>query len=151
MKYFTIAELTRSTTAQKKGIDNTPTPAAVQNLRSLVENVLDPLREAYGHPIYVNSGYRSATLNSAVGGTRNSQHMRGQAADIRGEATDSQKDKTWIIKGSDPLMMQKREVEKMGRLLIDLDLPFDQLIFYPTFLHVSWNPNPRRQVLHKNS
>lgn len=142
MKYFTIAELTRSTTAANRGIDNTPPPAAVQNLRSLVENVLDPLREAYGHPIYVNSGYRSPTLNRAVGGTRNSQHLRGQAADIRGEAPLPSPQK-----GEAP-DSQKREVEKLGRLLIDLDLPFDQLIFYPTFLHVSWSPNPRHQVLY---
>ena len=143
--YFTIAELTRSDTATKHGWDNTPPPEAVQNLRSLAEYVLDPLREAYGHPIHVNSGYRSATLNSAVGGTARSQHLRGQAADIRGEAPLPSPQK-----GEAP-DSQKREVEKLGQLLIDLDLPFDQLIFYPTFLHVSWSNSPRRQVLHKNS
>ena len=128
MKYFTVRELTRSDTAARKGIDNTPTPTAEQHLRSLVEHVLDPLREAYGKPIYVNSGYRSPALNSAVGGTRNSQHMKGQAADIR---------------AGTPI-----ETRRLGRLLQASDLPFDQLIFYPTFLHVSWSPTPRRQVLH---
>ena len=142
MKYFTLRELTRSDTAARKDIDNTPTPTAEQHLRSLVEHVLDPLREAYGKPIYVNSGYRSPALNSAVGGARNSQHMKGQAADIRGEPHSR------LPKGEKPQTAEEATAE-LGRLIIDLDLPFDQLIFYPTFLHVSWSPTPRRQTLRK--
>lgn len=82
MRYFTIAELTRSTTARRQGIDNTPPASAVKALTALVENVLDPLREAWGGPIRVNSGYRCPELNQAVGGTPGSQHQRGEAADI---------------------------------------------------------------------
>ena len=129
MKYFTIKELTRSSVATQRGWDNTPPPAAEQNLRSLVENVLDPLREAFGRPIYVNSGYRTTRLNKAVGGTPNSQHLRGQAADIR---------------AATPL-----ETRRLGRLLQASTLPFDQLIFYPNFIHVSWNNTPRHQVLYR--
>ena len=81
-KYFTIEELCHSDTAIAKGIDNTPSEEVKKNLEALIENVLDPLREAYGKPIYVNSGYRNPALNKAVGGVSNSQHVKGQAADI---------------------------------------------------------------------
>ena len=68
MKYFTIKELSHSDTAVARGIDNTPTGEVVHNLTELVENVLDPLREKYGKPIRVSSGYRSAVLNRSVNG-----------------------------------------------------------------------------------
>ena len=82
MKHFTIHELTRSATADRKGIDNTPSKQVIENLTALVDNVLDPLREAWGKPIHVNSGFRSPELNRAVGGVPGSQHMKGEAADI---------------------------------------------------------------------
>lgn len=82
MKYFSINELCRSTTAQRKGIDNTPNLEQIENLTNLVNHVLDPLREAFGKPIYVNSGFRCRELNKAVGGAKNSYHLRGMAADI---------------------------------------------------------------------
>lgn len=80
--YFTIGELTASDTAKAKGIDNTPTPAAKQNLQDLITNVLNPVREIYGKPIIISSGYRCPALNTAVGGAANSQHKTGQAADL---------------------------------------------------------------------
>lgn len=82
MKYFTIDELTASATARKDGIDNTPPAEARKALVELVKAVLDPLREAWGKPIRVNSGYRTAKLNRKVGGATTSQHLRGEAADI---------------------------------------------------------------------
>lgn len=82
MKYFTIKELIKSSTAEAKGIDNTPTPEVERNLTALVENVLDGVREIYGKPITVNSGYRCPELNKAVGGVSNSHHVKGYAADI---------------------------------------------------------------------
>ena len=82
MKYFTIEELCHSDTANARGIDNTPTEEVKENLQALIENVLDPVREWYGKPIYVNSGYRCTELNKAVGGVSNSQHVKGEAADI---------------------------------------------------------------------
>lgn len=82
MKYFTIEELTHSATAALLGIDNTPSAEAVGNLTNLVENILDPVRERLGTPIYVNSGYRSPLLNRVVAGARKSYHMQGRAADI---------------------------------------------------------------------
>ena len=82
MKYFTFDELTASHTARRLGIDNTPDETAVNNLYCLVSLVLDPARERFGQTIRVNSGYRCAALNRAVGGVRNSFHLSGRAADI---------------------------------------------------------------------
>ena len=82
MKHFTIKELSHSDTALAKGIDNFPTAEAISNLTKLVDNVLDPLREKYGKPIRVSSGYRSAILNRSVNGATSSQHRLGEAADI---------------------------------------------------------------------
>ena len=78
MKYFSISELSRTNT----GLQNIPTPEAQKNLVELIEEVLDPLREMYGAPIRVNSGYRSPMVNARIKGSKTSQHMKGQAADI---------------------------------------------------------------------
>lgn len=82
MKYFSINELCQSDVAKAQNIDNTPTDAGRNNLQLLVDNLLDPLREMYGKPICVNSGYRSQALNKAVKGTPSSQHTKGCAVDI---------------------------------------------------------------------
>lgn len=82
MKYFTIKELTHSVTAEFYGIDNTPSDEAVASLTYLVDNLLDPIREKWGSPINVTSGYRCAKLNKKVGGSATSQHMKGEAVDI---------------------------------------------------------------------
>ena len=82
MRHFTIKELVRSDTATRLGINNTPPASTVKALNALVDNVLDPLRDAWGGPIHVNSGYRCPRLNRIVGGTPSSQHQRGEAADI---------------------------------------------------------------------
>jgi uncharacterized protein YcbK (DUF882 family) len=130
MKYFTLDELTVSDTAQRKGIDNTPDAIAVANLKALVENILDPLRSAYGRPITVTSGYRSNRLNTAVGGAVGSQHMSGQAADITvGTAAQN---------------------KALYELIQRLKLPYDQLIsakYKYGWVHVSYDPKRnRRQV-----
>lgn len=83
MKYFTIKELTKSSTALTLGIDNTPSEEVVCNLTTLVNEVLDPAREMIGCPIIVSSGYRSPELNKRIGGAKNSQHMTGCAVDIQ--------------------------------------------------------------------
>lgn len=83
MKYFSIKELTKSSTAERYGIDNRPNSEQNNNLLRLVDMVLDPLREKYGKPIIVNSGFRSELLNKKVNGAKNSQHTKGQAADIQ--------------------------------------------------------------------
>lgn len=81
-RYFSIGELTHSVTAINKKIDNTPSDAVKSNLEALATEVLDVIREAYGKPLYVSSGYRSKALNKAVGGVITSQHLTGNAADL---------------------------------------------------------------------
>ncbi len=81
-KYFDSDELTRSETATRRGIDNTPTPETAARLEVLAEKLLDPVRELWGAPLTVNSGYRCPELNRAVGGAATSQHLLGEAADI---------------------------------------------------------------------
>lgn len=122
MKYFTIRELTKSLTADVKGIDNTPTPEIESNLTSLVDNILDPLRELYGKPITVNSGYRCLAVNKAVGGSATSDHVKGFAADITA--------------GS------KEENERLFNI-IKHNFHFSQLIDEKNFswVHVSYDPN----------
>jgi hypothetical protein len=126
MKYFTIEELTRSTTARLRGIDNTPSQQVIDNLNALVDNVLDPLREAWGKPLHVNSGYRCRALNKAVGGVPASQHMRGEAADITAGSKDANRE--------------------LYSLLKRLNLPVDQAINEKDFswIHVSYGPRHRR-------
>lgn len=80
-KNFTLKELTSSQEGQRKGIDNTPSQDIVKNLTALCANVLQPLRDKVG-TITVSSGYRSPTLNAAIGGAKNSDHTKGMAADI---------------------------------------------------------------------
>lgn len=131
MKHFTIAELCKSNTADKYGINNRCKAEHVGRLTDLVNNILDPLREAYGKPIQVNSGFRSLELNAKVGGAPNSQHTKGEAADITA--------------GS------REENRKLFQLVQQLDLPFDQLIDEKDFfwLHVSYRrESNRKQILH---
>lgn len=132
MKYFTIEELTKSTTAAQKGIVNKPNQEEVNNLKALVENILDPLREAYGKPIIVNSGFRCEKLNNLVGGSRTSQHRTGHAADIK-SVSDS-----------------KSGNKELFDLIQKLKLPFDQLIdeYNYDWVHVSYSPRNRKQILH---
>lgn len=83
MRHFIFSEFIQSDTAHRLGIDNKISDARhVSNIYTLVDNVLDPLREIIDIPIYINSGYRCKALNKAVGGSNNSQHMKGLAADI---------------------------------------------------------------------
>ena len=79
---FTLEEMYSSASAKKYGIDNTPSANIQKNLVKLVANVLQPIRDAWGKPIVVSSGYRCEKLNSRVGGAKNSQHCYGTAADI---------------------------------------------------------------------
>jgi hypothetical protein len=131
MKYFTMNELTASATAKRKGIVNIPGKFEAANLIELVEKILDPLREAWGAPIIVTSGYRCRNLNTVVGGAKSSQHCLGQAADIR-TVSDRREDN-----------------RKLRDLIVSLNLPFDQLIdeYQCDWIHVSYRPNFRKQIL----
>ena len=81
-KSFTLNELTKSQEATRLGIDNTPNEEHILNLKLLCENVLQPIRDFYGMPVSVSSGYRSAKLCEAIGSSSKSQHTKGQAADF---------------------------------------------------------------------
>lgn len=133
---FTLEELVRSATASRLSIPNTPSVSVIGNLTQLCQRILQPLRDAYGKPIIVNSGYRSQALNKAIGGAKNSQHMRGQAADITAPQPPN---------GGVP-----QENRKLFELIQRLNLPFDQLIDEKNYswIHVSFSDTPRHQVLH---
>lgn len=92
MKYFSFKEMIKSDTAKSKGIENIPDWEQIDALQTLIEAVLDPLREWYGKPIYITSGYRCKALNEAVGGVFTSFHIGGYAADInQGSKEENQK------------------------------------------------------------
>lgn len=130
---FTLEEMTASRTATAKHIKNTPDTQAVACLAALCTAVLQPLRDAMGYAIPVESGYRCKKLNEAVGGVSNSQHMKGQAADLY-IAGDKAKGREWM------------------RWIAD-NCDFDQLIWEHDkagtyWVHVSYNPSGnRRQVI----
>lgn len=129
MSFFSINELTRSETARARKIDNTPPEEARVRLQRLIDRVLDPAREAIGIPIYVNSGYRCPSLNSAVGGVPTSQHTLGEAADLD---------------------TRTREGNKKLYAWIAENLEFDQLINENNYswIHVSYREGRNRnQVL----
>jgi hypothetical protein len=142
MKYFTLKELTRSDTATKNKIDNTPTDNAVKNLTALVDKVLDPLREMYGKPIYISSGYRCPRLNKAVGGVAGSQHKTGQAADIQQVKK--------IIQDGEEVTVVDHEANRRVFKLIEENFDFDQLLWENggRWIHVSYRADGknRRQV-----
>lgn len=81
-EHFTLEEMTHSNTAVALGIPNEPDEIIEENLRQLCVQVLEPLREYMGKPLHINSGYRCPQVNAAVGGSKTSQHMKGQAADV---------------------------------------------------------------------
>ena len=82
-KNFSLEEMCRSNTARVRSLPNVPNAEQVKNLQQLCENVLQPLRDHLGKPVVINSGFRSQAVNMAVGGANNSQHMKGEAADIK--------------------------------------------------------------------
>ena len=108
---FTLEEMIYSDTAKKKGIDNTPSLAVIHNLEELCRDLLQPIRDAYGKPIKVTSGYRSARLNYAVGGSPTSVHRLGWGVDIQ------------------PVGAKYDDFEKkILEIIADLGLKYDQVI-----------------------
>lgn len=95
---FTLQELTKSETALRHNLPNDPTPEVIENLRVLCEKVLQPVREHYGKGVKVNSGYRAPEVNAAVGGSKTSDHCKGQAADIEIPGVPNHELAEWIEK-----------------------------------------------------
>ena len=132
-RYFDLWEMTRSTTAERRGISNAPSHDDLKRLHYLMEKCLDPIREAWGKPIAVNSGYRSRVLNIAVGGAPTSQHLTGEAADIT----------TGSVAGN----------RQLFDIIQNIGVSFDQLIDEDNYcwIHISCRYNGkgnRKQVLH---
>lgn len=132
-KNLTLEELIHSDTAKAKGIDNSPTNEHLKYLIEIANNVFQPLRDGIGKPIRISSGYRSEKLNKAVGGSKTSQHNKGQALDLVATTGFTNKDIFDYIKKH---------------------LEFDQLIYEfgnnvnPDWVHVSYNKGKnRKQVL----
>lgn len=133
-KNFSLAELTYSSTAINKGIDNTPTPEIIANMQILVDNVLQPLREQLGKPLKINSGYRSPAVNTAVGGSATSDHCKGQAADIEIPGLPNMELATYI-----------KDNLKFTQLILEFYTPG---VVDSGWVHVSYNPdNLKCQVM----
>ena len=98
---FSLSELTKSQTAVRKGINNEPGTAEIENLIHLAEAVLQPVREHFGKPVMISSGYRSPALCEAIGSSSKSQHARGEAADFEIHGVDNKELATWISKNTD--------------------------------------------------
>ena len=129
-KYFTINELTRSDLARQNGIENIPSQVVALKLQQLIELVLDPLRELWGKPLHVTSGYRCTRLNRLAGGVDNSQHIVGEAADLTA--------------GS------RAENRALYEMAVRSKIPYDQIILEKggLWIHISHRRNnPRRQHL----
>ena len=127
---FYLREFQRSMTATRLEIDNTIPDNYIPKIRLLCHHVLQPLRNTYGKPIYIASGYRTPALNSYIGGSTFSQHKLGEAADI-----DTTEDNDILF-----------------RILTEDKIPFDQLIWEfgderPEWVHVSYRAEPRGEIL----
>ena len=134
-KNLSLAEVIRSETAKRKGLSNMPTEEHIENFKKLAENVFQPIRDHFGVPIHISSGYRSAALNKAIKGSSTSQHCSGEAIDIDMDATS---------------ITNKQIFD-----YIKDNLEFDQLIWEfgtdanPDWVHVSYESTgkQRKQIL----
>jgi hypothetical protein len=132
---LSLAEVIRSETAKRKGVSNMPTPEHIENFKKLAENIFQPIRKHFGKPIHISSGYRSDALNKAIGGSKTSQHCKGEAIDIDMDGT----------------AIANAQIFNY----IKDNLNFDQLIWEfgtasnPDWVHVSYNSTgkQRKQIL----
>jgi len=123
---FTLEELLITST----GLPNKPTDAEIANLKALVVNILQPLRTHLGKPIQITSGFRSAAVNKAIGGSATSQHKIGQAADFHVDG-----------------MTNQQIIDKIRELKLPYDQIIDEQLKGKKWVHVSFKPNGRKQWL----
>ena len=130
-KNFTLEELYASDTARAKGINNRPTTEAIGNLTRLTYCLLQPLRDKLGKPIIITSGYRSPALNKAIGGAPNSQHCKGEAADLYSPGMT---------------------IKELYNFVKSSGLEYDQMIEEGTWLHLSYRKghNRKENLLYRN-
>lgn len=133
-KNFRLREFTYSRTAKEHNIENRPNNIVINNIKLLCTKVLQPLRDNVGKEINISSGYRCLKVNELVGGSATSKHVFGQAADI-------------FTVGLTPF--------ELAKVVLDLNLDFDQMILYPTFIHISYiSPDlrdNRRQLIYNQN
>lgn len=127
-KNFTIHELCKSATAEIEKIDNKPNVQQLRNLDILIDEVLQPARDEYGKPMRINSGFRSAMLNKAVGGAKGSYHLNGQAADIH---ADNEEEADELCR-----ILQKQRL---------VDLVINEKRGKKRWVHVQWSYAPRHK------
>jgi hypothetical protein len=133
--HLDLSEVIRSDSAKRNGISNMPTGEHIANFMLFAEKIFEPIREHFGVPIHISSGYRSKELNAKIGGSATSQHCKGQAVDIDMDGS------TNGVTNADVFNYIKD------------NLPFDQLIWEfgnednPDWVHVSYVPNGRKQIL----
>ena len=136
-KHLSLAEVSRSETAKRRGINNTPSGEHLENFKKLAENIFEPIREHFAVPIHISSGYRSKELNASIGGASSSQHCQGEAIDIDMDGSPSGVSNADVFK------------------YIKDNLNFDQLIWEfgsdsnPDWVHVSYKSTgkQRKQIL----
>ena len=131
-KNLSLGEFTRSQTAKRRGIDNTPKGEHLEAAKILAEKIFQPIREHFGKPVFISSGYRSKALNEAIGGSKTSQHSKGEAIDIDMDHRNGP------------------ENEEVFHYIRE-NLPFDQLIWEfgtderPDWVHVSYNSDGKQR------
>lgn len=136
--HFCLDEFTESATARKYGIDNTPPKEAVENLKALCVHTLEPLRDALQLPVVITSGYRCKALNERIiYRSLKSQHVVGQAADF------------YVAPGQSGLSRRELLIKAFRLIIQDERIDYDQLILYPSFIHVSYvsRDRNRRNIL----
>lgn len=132
-EHLDLSEVTRSETAKRKGVSNEPTPEHLENFKKLAENVFEPIRNHFGVPIHISSGYRSKALNAAIGGSATSQHCKGEAIDIDMDGSS------------------KGVTNKMVFDYIKANIKFDQMIWEfgsdtnPDWVHVSYDSDGKQR------
>lgn len=129
-EHFDLQEFTYSETAKRYGIKNKPQTLIIDNIRTLCEEILEPLRLEIGKPIHISSGYRCLELNKKIGGVPTSQHCIGQACDFKVEG------------------MTSYEIVKV---ILELNLPFDQVGLYDSFVHISYGERHRRHLFYNKA
>ena len=134
-EHLSLSEVIRSESAKRNGISNMPTAEHIENFKILATKVFEPIREHFGVPIRISSGYRSKELNRLIKGSSSSQHCKGQAIDIDMDGTSNGVTNTDVFN------------------YIKDNLPFDQMIWEfgnednPDWVHVSYVPEGRKQIL----
>ena len=142
--HFKLSEFVSSEAATKQGIENNPSPEAVENLRLLSIHTLEPLREALGLPIVITSGYRCKALNDLIAHhSQRSQHMQGRAADLLVQGSKFQ------VQGASP---RELLIKAFKTIITSPEIDYDQLIIYPTLIHVSFvsHSDNRHKIMSAN-